>query len=414
MLLKRLSRNLPLFYLYQFLNSFILDRGIWMLYLSSQGFTLTEIGIIEALYHAVIFVFEVPTGYIADRFGKRTSLLLSQMLGVLAAGCLAMASSPGYIVAGFLLGGFVGTLQSGATSALVYETLKVQGKQQAFTKLTSRLSAIILISMGLSGSAGGFLSDIHWEWVYIGKVALHIISFLIVLMIVEPPSGEENEPQQGRSLMSGVTKLSFLNQMREGYSFIRASRPFLTLSLFGALLYSMSWSISFYSQILFRNNGLTNTTIGTVNGLETWISAAITAVAYIGERWFGKKISLIISASGFTLCLIAFSASTGSITVIICFFLLSVFISYLEPLQEAYLNELVPSSMRATMLSVFNMMVSTGMMITFLLLGVLGDRNGVADALQSVLIIWVPLLFLLLIWCLRYVHGTDNHPVQSE
>ncbi|NOU95355.1 MFS transporter [Paenibacillus sp. LMG 31456] len=404
-----LSRNIPLFYLYQFLNSFILDRGIWMLYLASRGFTLTEIGFIEALYHAVIFIFEVPTGYIADRFGNRTSLLLSQILGLLASGCLVLASNPIYIVAGFLLGAFVGTLQSGATSALVYETLKVQGKQEAFKKLTSRLSAIVLISMGLSGSAGGFLSDLHWEWVYIGKMVLHILSFLIILMIIEPlhVRGEEGSRE---TLLSGVTQLSFVNQLRKGYTFISESRPFLTLSLFGALLYSMSWSISFYSQILFQQNGLTNSTIGTVNGLETWVSAAITAVAYIGERWLGKKGSLILSASGFACCLVLFSASEGSVMVISCFFLLSVFISYLEPLLEAYLNELVPSSMRATMLSVFNMMVSAGMMITFLLLGILGDRMGVFTALQSVLVVWVPLLALSMLGCLRYTHSKNANP----
>ncbi|MFD0680296.1 MULTISPECIES: MFS transporter [unclassified Paenibacillus] len=395
-----LSRNIPLFYLYQFLNSFILDRGIWMLYLAARGFTLTEIGIIEALYHAVIFIFEVPTGYIADRFGNRTSLLLSQVLGLLASGCLVLASDPLYIVAGFILGAFVGTLQSGATSALVYETLKMQGKEDAFKKLISRLSAIVLISMGLSGSAGGFLSDLHWEWVYIGKMIIHLISFLIVLMIIEPLHiGSKDAGSE--SLLSGVTKLSFVNQLREGASFIRGSRPFLTMSLFGALLYSMSWSISFYSQILFQKNGLANSTIGTVNGLETWISAAITAVAYLGERWLGKKISLILSASGFACCLVLFSASEGSVMIISCFFLLSIFISYLEPLLEAYLNELVPSSMRATMLSVFNMMVSAGMMVTFLLLGVLGDHMGVFIALRSVLIVWIPLLVLTMLWCLK-------------
>jgi MFS family permease len=196
---------------------------------------------------------------------------------------------------------------------------------------------------------------------------------------------------------------SFIQQLREGYVFIRTNRPFLTLSLFGALLYSMSWSISFYSQVLFQINGLPNATIGTINGLETWVSAGITAVAYLGERWLGKKGSLLLSSIGFTICLIVFSASSSSLMIVSSFFMLSVFISYLEPLLETYLQELVPSSMRATMLSVFNMMVSSGMMVTFFTLGFLGDRNGIANALQAILWVWVPLLIVLAFWCLRYI-----------
>jgi MFS family permease len=425
---KRLSRNIPLFYCYQLFNSFILDRGIWMLYLLANGFSLTEIGIIEALYHAVIFLFEVPTGYIADRYGKRTSLLLSQFLGIITAACLMLADSPTLIVFGFLLSGLVGTLQSGATSALIYETLKVQGKQSGYVKLNSRLSAIVLISMGLSGSLGGVLSDIHWEWVYAGKILVHAATSLIAWSLIEPPLAMENEPALESGLIVGsdssknsdgaesnnlatgskLKRVSFLQQLRDGYSFIRTNRAFLSLSCFGALLYSMLWSISFYSQVLFQNNGLPNAAIGTINGVETWVSAGITAIAYLGERWLGKKGSLLLSSIGFTVCLIVFSASQGSLMIVGSFFMLSVFISYLEPLLEAYLQELVPSPMRATMLSVFNMMVSSGMMVTFFALGFLGDRIGIVHGLQAVLWFWIPLLFLLILWCLKYNSPSTN------
>jgi hypothetical protein len=256
--------------------------------------------------------------------------------------------------------------------------------------------------MGLSGSLGGLLSGFHWEWVYAGKLIIHTASVLITLAISEPPLPPKDMLSAGSPLKFGTKWFSLGNQLREGWVFIRSNRPFLSLSLFGVVLYSMSWSITFYSQVLFQSNGLTNTAIGTINGLETWVAAGITAAAYLGESWLGKKGSLLLSSIGFTVCLIVFSASQGSWMVVGSFFLLSVFISYLEPLLEAYLQELVPSAMRATMLSVFNMMVSSGMIVTFFTLGYLGDKIGISFALQIILWVWVPLLFTLTLWCLRY------------
>lgn len=405
-----LSRNIPLFYVYQLLNSFILDRGIWMLFLLSRGFSLAEIGLIEALFHAVILIFEIPTGYLADRYGKRISLLLSQFLGLLASACLALASSPMLIVAGFLLSGLVGTLQSGATSALVYETLQAQGREVQFKRMTSHLSAIALISMGISGSVGGFLSDIRWEYVYFGKAVLHLITFVLAYPIAEPVLTHSNDRSESdgsttprsASLFQGVTSLNFTAQIKQCWSFLKASRPFLTLSLLGMLLYSMAWTITFYSQVLFQTYGFSNGIIGSLNGAETWISAGITAAAYIGERFLGKRASIVAASVGFSSFLVMLSMSAKPFPLVSAFLFLAIFISYLEPLLESYLNELVPSSMRATMLSVFNMMVSSGMIVTFWTIGFLADTRGIAEAIQDVLLVWIPLLLVILLWCLRH------------
>jgi MFS family permease len=407
--LNRLTRNIPLFYVYQLLNSFILDRGIWMLFLLSRGFSLAEIGLIEMLYHGVVFLFEIPTGYLADRYGKRFSLLLAQAIGLASAYILLWSDHPMLIVGGFMLGGLVGTLQSGATSAIIYDTLRAQREEHRFKRLNSHLSAVMLVSMGLSGAAGGYLSDIRWEWVYAGKMMLHFVTFLVMMAIREPLGSEGGVPQDGQLLL-GSTTLSFAGQLKEGYVFLKSNRPFLYLSFFGALLYSMSWSVAFYSQVLFQQAGFGNTAIGTFNGAETWISAAVAAAAYIGERMLGKKGSLLLSAGGYFACLLLLSSNSGPASVVASFFLMAAFISYLEPLLEAYLNELVPSSMRATMLSVFGMMISTGMMATFLTIGVLADRYGLSHALRLVLTVWTPAMAFVTLRALRSLAASSSRP----
>lgn len=390
----KLAANIPLFYVYYFLNSFILDRAIWMLFLVSQGFSLSEIALIESAYHCTIFLLEVPTGYVADRYGKRASLLVAELVGIVSSGLLLTGGHWSIVVAGFMLGGLVGTFRSGATSALIYETLVQLGKEDRFKRYNSQLSAVMLLTLGISGTAGGLLSDIDWAWVYAGKMIVSALTFAAVYVLTEPPASDDETGE-------GNSTYSFFRQLKLAYEFGRTNLSFASLCLYGAVLYSMSWSVSFYSQVIFQNVGLSNRWIGLVNGLETWLSAAIAAVAFVGERWLGQRGTIAAVGLGFIISLVLFSVSGDAKSAVTCFFLMALVISYLEPLMDAYLNELLPSPIRATMLSVFSMMISVGMMITFSVIGFLADRTNVSAALQYVLIVWVPVCVLCIGWAVK-------------
>ncbi|WP_127583702.1 MFS transporter [Paenibacillus koleovorans] len=396
----KLSANVPLFYVYTILNHFILDRAIWMLFLVSKGFSLTQIALLESAYHLMNFLFEVPTGYVADRYGKRASLMVAQGVAMLSSGLLLWGGHGSIVLAGFMLGALVGTFQSGATSALIYETLKQLGREQQFKRYNSHMAAIALVALGVSGVAGGALSDVNWAWVYFGKVVLSLLSLMVVMLLSEPRSVET--AAEG---LTGETRYSFMKQLHTAYTFARSNRKFLALSVYGALLYAMSWSIAFYSQVVFQSLGLTNGTIGLLNGLETWVSAAVAAVAFLGERWLGKRGSLLLAGVGYIGFLALFSTASTVSLVIPAFFLMAAVISYLEPLLEAYLHELLPSSIRATMLSVFSMLISAGMMVTFTGIGVLADWTMLSTSLKIVLLMWAPVCLAVMGWALKAVRG---------
>lgn len=398
----KLAANLPLFYVYKFLSSFILDRAIWMLFLLSKGFSLSEIALIESAYHLTIFLFEVPTGYVADRYGKRVSLLLAEVGGIVSSLLLLWGGHWSILVVGFMLGGLVGTFQSGAASAMIYETLQLLGKEGTYKRYNSHLSAVVLVTLGISGMVGGAVSDIDWAWVYAGKALLSLLTLGVVWLLTEPSVSDSSEGATAEE------KYSFFKQLRKGYEFGRMNTAFLALCLYGAILYSMSWSIAFYSQVVFQHAGLNNKVIGLLNGFETWVSAGIAAVAFLGERWLGKRGSIWFAGVGFIVFLILFAGSSGAGNVITSYFLMAIVISYLEPLLEAYLNELLPSSIRATMLSVFSMLISTGMMITFSVIGFLADWTDISTALKYVLVGWVPVCVASIFWAAAKASATTK------
>lgn len=78
-------RNITVDYIYRFFSCFDLADSIWVLFLVYRDMSLFEIGILEGIFHLTGIAFEIPTGAIADLFGRRRTLILGRIVGVISA-----------------------------------------------------------------------------------------------------------------------------------------------------------------------------------------------------------------------------------------------------------------------------------------------------------------------------------------
>lgn len=62
------------------LSSLQFAGACWAALLAARGFSLTQIGLAETVFHLTSFLFEVPSGVVADVFGRRRSMIANQML----------------------------------------------------------------------------------------------------------------------------------------------------------------------------------------------------------------------------------------------------------------------------------------------------------------------------------------------
>ena len=67
------------------LSSFQIAGASWVALLATRGFSLVEIGLAESCFHLISLLFEVPSGVIADVFGRKRSMLMSQCMFILSA-----------------------------------------------------------------------------------------------------------------------------------------------------------------------------------------------------------------------------------------------------------------------------------------------------------------------------------------
>ena len=126
-------------------------------YFASHGMDEARYGEILTAYYATMFLAEVPTGVLADRFGPHRMLVLGPLL--LAAGFATLFLFPTY--AGFLSGeallGLAHSVLSGPPTVVLYETLRRHGQEHRYLAEESRVHARRLYGTGCAFLLGGAL-----------------------------------------------------------------------------------------------------------------------------------------------------------------------------------------------------------------------------------------------------------------
>ena len=158
------------------------------LFMTQIGFDAAAIGIVAAVYSAVIPVLEVPFGVLADRWSRTGVLILSTV--ALAASSLVggLSNDPAmYAVAAVLLGVFF-ALSSGTADSIVYDTLVEEtGSGVAYEAWLGRLHVVEAAALVLSALLGGVLAAVFSARVtYFVTVPLVAVSAIAFARCREP------------------------------------------------------------------------------------------------------------------------------------------------------------------------------------------------------------------------------------
>lgn len=124
-----LKRQIRRLYAITVLGSLQFTGACWAALLAARGFSLTQIGFAETIFHFTSFLFEVPSGVMADVFGRRRCMIASQCISAMAAAAMLFSDSMGDICVGMALSALSYNFASGSREALAYESLKCCGRQ---------------------------------------------------------------------------------------------------------------------------------------------------------------------------------------------------------------------------------------------------------------------------------------------
>jgi len=177
---------------------------------------------------------EVPTGWFADKFGNRRSLILGSFIQVAGMICCWLADGiPGLVLACLLVA--VGdAFRSGADQALLYRTCVELNREGEFQKIEARSRAVHVIALAALIVAGGAIVS-RWGFAagWIAETLLCTLGGLIAYAMVEPPthaSAEEDDTTPSgvripwRLAAAVILPLAFLDAITSAGSFIMQTR----------------------------------------------------------------------------------------------------------------------------------------------------------------------------------------------
>lgn len=361
---KKYKNNIILDYLHMFFRNVNFTHGIWILFLVSRGLSYIEVGVLEMIFHISSLIMEVPTGVIGDLYGRRTSRILGVLSYFIYIGIVLLTSNMVLLVIAFIICGMSYTFESGSSDAMVYDSLKEINKEDQFMKVNGIKEVIYQIASVLVLLLTGWLLSEKFELDYMLTIIMFVIAFFMLFMMKETKIPHQTEG------------LTFRQRMNEHFvktwRVITSSKRLTLLIIIGALLLAPVTSLFIWAQDYFTSNGYSNTWMLYFLAIHSTASALGGFLAAKVEKKFGEKKMLIVIPILMAICFwLVLSIDFGYIGFIVVGFLESIFYVVLID----YINRMIPSETRASVLSFLGMSFSMVMIIIFPVMGLIGELS---------------------------------------
>lgn len=386
---RRLQNNLLRTLWLGFFQVFLVFMPIAVPFFQSRGLSMQEVFILQAWFGFVVLVTEVPSGYVADIFGRRITLIVGAVAVGIGNSLLLVADGFWGLAVFELAVGIGYSLISGADIAMLYDTELALGRgQQAQRQIVGRLYGFRNVSESIAALLCSLLLLHSMQAVVLVQALVGWVPLVLALLLVEPP---------GKRLAADDHLGNMLEICRVLLTRSRLLRLIvLALSIWSLTTFFAVWLL----QKIWEEQGIELVHFG-------WLWAVLTVVSALAGRWAHRAEDLL-GTSGLLL-FIGLSPVIGYLGLelfgIVGGYLASAtfFVSRgfgLVVLRDA-LNRRIPSEYRATANSLTSFGFRGAFMVTGPLVGYCLDLWGMQLTLYllalATLVIFLTLVLPLLL-----------------
>ena len=370
----QLKHNIFKMYVLKGVLWFMVSMPIIVLFFQEHGLSLTQVMILQAIYSLSVALFEIPSGYIADIFGRKQTIILSTIFSFI--GYLVFSFYGGFYAFAIaeILVGIGGSLMSGSDSAIIYDTLLETKDENSYTKIEGRNYAIGNFSEATAGILGGFLavSSIYLP-IYV-QTAILFLSIPIALSLVEPTMHADNKLGRSFKAISNVVKFALVDNAKLRWLIIYSSAM-------GVATLSMAW----FAQPFFKQINIPLAYFGILwAGLN--FSAGLTSFnSYKFDKKQNSKLLIYLSLA----MVISFLLLGMNSSVIGLIFILSIYLlrGIVTPILRNAININTTSNKRATVLSIRSFIIRISFVISAPIFGYLADNHSLSYSFYTLAII---------------------------
>ncbi|MBW2984612.1 MFS transporter [Candidatus Woesearchaeota archaeon] len=392
---------LGLFYLAGFVQALLaVVEPIVVVYFALKGFTFSELSFALVGFFIAPFIFEVPTGVVADVFGRKLSVVLSFLLMGIGAAYVPFVSNFVMLFALLFFIGFAKTLSSGADQAWVVDNirynkrpglihefyLKSQSLNMAAFVGSGLLTAWLIVLLGkgvLLNFRGVDLIGLDFLWfVY---AAGFIVPALILLFTREHLVTRRIHPRHFARHSMNKFRLGFRHSF---------DNPIIFHLLLAAFFMAFAGNIfGIAYQPFLVGLGIPTHYLGYMTSIIGGFGIFVPFIA--------RRLSRLIKKEKYYL---TFVAAVNAVLIFAAFFVVSPFVgltliillanvgNFEQAIEKPYFQKYLESHIRATVASFESMFVHVGGALAMLLGGFLADLIGPRLTLTSAAVFVLPAL----------------------
>ena len=360
------------------------------------GLTPVQLILVGTALELSAFVFEVPTGIVADVYSRRLSIIIGYIL--MGMGFLVEGFFPAFlpILLAQVIWGLGYTFTSGATQAWITDEIGEESANKLFLRGTQVGLFASLLGMGASMLVGANNVALPLR-----TGALGVVLIGITLLVIMPETGFHPTPREDRN-----TWQHMWHTFKQGAQTVR-SRPRLMNIVFIGLFYGLYsegfdrlWVKhlldNFELPVLFGNNQVAFFAALRVAGAIL----TILAVRFVEKRVdstsslaIGRAVLLVTGT--ISVALIGFALSPVLLLSLILYLVVSVLRNVHIPLQTGWVNQKLNSQVRATVHSMFGQVDAIGQVLGGpIVAGIASVSSAVASLVTSGLLLTPALFFI--------------------
>lgn len=371
-----LKQQLGCVYMSNFFSGLRITDAVWVALLAARGFSLWEIGLAESVFHVVSLLCEVPSGMAADLLGRKKALVFGGALAVTYNLLMAFAPNLFAICFAMALNALYNTMFSGTFTALIYDSLKLEGREDEYIQVSANGSQISMLANAVGSPASLLKRFLGFAGFYLLSAAFEGISTLACLFMKEPIVTEAQANRQKQTLRDLPGQ--FAQLVKDSLQILHTSPLAVKLIASSAVISVPSYLTKMFLQQRLVELGWPTEMLFLpllLGGVSCVLGTEIgRRVRFRSMRRFYSVCSLLCGAG--TLLVGVAPAWGGIFGMMLVQSVLELYLLH----ESQKLNDAIPSDQRATIISVDSMAYSLLMIPASPLVGAVGDLFGQAGA----------------------------------
>ena len=313
----------------------------WVALLAARGFSMVEIGLAESIFHVASMLFEVPSGAIADVFGRKKVMVAARIMSVISGIIMILSNSFWILALAMIPSALSFNLASGTREALAYDSLKEADIESEYDRFASVDMVIYKIASSLATLLAGVALMLGYKRAYGLDVLMGLLCIVIALSLKEV----ETELSKEVSI-----KKRFIEVTKESAAFIKDNKKARQIIILNAFVGASATLIPFFLQAKLPIVGLSKLMLGPalfIMGMGAALGAY--AAKIVSGRRFSAAVAIGVAG---VLVAIATMFTGNSLLMIVGGTIGAFSDSLLCVRSDVVLNTMIPSEQRATLISI--------------------------------------------------------------